>query len=184
MLLNFLFNKINANSKKAVNGKYLPKDTYIKIVDFLKEFGKENIIIVCIGTNRTDIVDCLGPFVGSLLKEDNKFNIPVFGSMVNPINGINLTNRITEIRNNYPKSKIIVIDAALSHEDKIGEIFIGKELMRPGSGVRHDCAEVGDISIKAFVAPIGVDVVKYNSDLNFISAMAYTIAKGLKEAFS
>lgn len=44
---------------------------------------------MCIDINRTNLVDSLGTFVGSLLKEDKDFNIPVYGSLVNPINALN-----------------------------------------------------------------------------------------------
>ncbi|WP_158523391.1 hypothetical protein [Clostridium taeniosporum] len=54
--------------------------------------------------------------------------------------------------------------------------------MRPGSGDDKKLPETGDISIITFVAPEGIRVVEYQADLNFISYMAYAIAKGLKEA--
>ncbi len=91
MILSFLYNKFHMKLRESSQNKYIPKDTYMKIVDFLKDYTEKDIIIVCIGTNRTNLVDCLGPFVGSILKEDKEFNIPVYGSMVNPIHGLNLT---------------------------------------------------------------------------------------------
>ncbi|WP_102401510.1 DUF1256 domain-containing protein [Haloimpatiens massiliensis] len=124
MILSFLYNKFHMKLRESSQNKYIPKDTYMKIVDFLKDYTEKDIIIVCIGTNRTNLVDCLGPFVGSILKEDKEFNIPVYGSMVNPIHGLNLTEKITKIKNNYPNSTIIAVDAAIGECEDIGEITI------------------------------------------------------------
>jgi putative sporulation protein YyaC len=183
MRISFLRNKLNRQSRAGSKVKYLPKDTYMKVVDFFKDDIKQDAVIVCIGTNRSNLVDCLGPFVGSLLKEDKEFKIPVYGSMVSPIHALNLTKRITEIKNNHPHSKIVAVDAALSREDEIGKINLRNEPLQPGRGSGNNCGEVGDVCIKGIVAPEGADIVYYNTDLSFISAMAYTIAKGLKEAF-
>lgn len=46
--------------------------------------------------------------------------------MVNPIHALNITQRITEIKNIHPNSIISTIDASLSSDDKIGEIIIKK----------------------------------------------------------
>lgn len=146
---------------------------------------KKDIVIVCIGTNRTNIVDCLGPFVGSLLKEDKEFNIPVYGSMVKPIHGMNITQSITEIYNMHPNSTIIAIDASLTSEDNnIGRIIVDNKPIFPGAGVNRNHDGIGDFSIIGCVASEGINVVEYETDLKFISAMAYTIAKGVKDSFS
>lgn len=184
-MLSNLLNKIRSRYIMEDDIKRLPKDTYLKISDFLKEqnIEKDDLVIICIGTNRTQTVDCLGPFVGSLLKEDKEFNVPVYGTMVKPVHALNLTNYITEIKNIHPYSKIIAVDACLCDESKIGEIAISEGSMQAGKGVGKNFGEVGEISILGLVAPKGIRVVEYDTDLNFISAMAHTIAKGLKEAF-
>lgn len=187
MIFSRLLDKIRENHKKQNNITRVPKDTYLKISDFFKEqdIADKDIVIVCIGTNRTNIVDCLAPFVGSILKEDKEFNIPVYGSMVKPIHSLNLTERITEIYNMHPNSTIIAIDAALTREEKdVGRIKVYNEPIIPGRGVNKDHDVIGDFSIIGCVAPVGVNVVEYETDLKFISAMAYTIAKGVKDTFS
>ncbi|AOR23111.1 DUF1256 domain-containing protein [Clostridium taeniosporum] len=50
--------------------------------------------------------------------------VPVYGS--NTINAINVTNRITKIRNVHPYSIIVAIDAAICDKDKIGKTNIRK----------------------------------------------------------
>lgn len=170
--------KRNANDRNRI-----PKDTYLKISNFLKEeyIKSEDVIIVCIGTNRTQTVDCLAPFVGSILKEDREFNVPVYGTMVSPIHSLNITQRITEIKNIHPTSLIIAIDAALSSDEKIGEISVKKGSIKPAAGINKEFDRVGDYSIKGFVGPNGINLIEYNTDLNFISAMANTIVKGINE---
>lgn len=184
MLLSKLLDKVRAKDSNVNNINRFPNDTYLKIRDFFREenIKKEEVIIVCIGTNRTQTIDCLGPFVGSILKEDKEFHIPVYGTMVEPIHALNFTKSITEIRNLHPNSKIIAIDAALTSEEKIGGISINKEPILPGNAVNKKIQGIGNYSIKGFVAPNGINVIEYNTDLKFIIAMANTIAKGLKSS--
>lgn len=186
MNLSKLLYKIIGKDKKTNNINRIPKDTYLKVSDFFKEekIKKEEVVIVCIGTNRTQTIDCLGPFVGSILKEDRQFNIPVYGTMVSPIHSLNITQCITDIKNIHPRSIIIAIDASLSTDDKIGEISVKKGPIKPAAGINKEFDSVGDYSIKGFVGPNGIDVIQYYTDLNFISAMAHTIARGLKEILS
>lgn len=187
MIFSRLLDKIRGNYKKENDIIRVPKDTYLKISDYFKEQSnmKKDIVIVCIGTNRTNTVDCLGPFVGSLLKEDKEFNIPVYGSMVKPIHGMNITQSITEIYNMHPNSTIIAIDASLTSEDNnIGRIIVDNKPIFPGAGVNRNHDGIGDFSIIGCVAPEGINVVEYETDLKFISAMAYTIDKGVKDSFS
>lgn len=185
MLLSKLLDKIRGKDINANDINRFPKDTYLKISDFFREENvkKEDVIIVCIGTNRTQTIDCLGPFVGSILKEDREFNVPVYGTMINPIHALNMTKRITDIKNTHPKSIIIAIDASLSDDDKIGQIAVEKGSIKPAAGINKEFHGVGDYSIKGFVGPKGINVVEYHTDLNFIRAMAYTIAEGLKKSF-
>ena len=183
MLINFIKSKFVKKQKMSCDYKYFPKDTYVKIADFFKNnVITEDVVIVCIGSNRTYTIDCLGPFVGSILKEDKNFHIPVYGSLINPINATNLIKKITKVKNEHPNEVVIVIDAALSSdESKVGMIDIKKGSLKPGNGAGKDLGEVGDISIRAFVAPVNINVMEYGVDLNFISAMANIIVKGIKE---
>nr|WP_279288509.1 DUF1256 domain-containing protein [Clostridium algidicarnis] len=103
--------------------------------------------------------------------------------MVKPIHALNMTKYITEIKNTHPQSKVIVIDVSLCDEDEIGMITIRNGSIQPSNGIGNNCGEVGEISIRGYVAPRGIKVIDYDTDLCFNSAMAYTIAKGLKEAF-
>ncbi|MBB6698530.1 DUF1256 domain-containing protein [Clostridium algidicarnis] len=65
MILSNLLDKIRDGDRKQNNTKRLPKDTYLKISNFFREqnIKKEDVVIICIGTNMTQTIDCLGPFV-------------------------------------------------------------------------------------------------------------------------
>lgn len=181
-----LLDRLRGKNSKPSEIKRMPKDTYVKISSFFKEqdITEKDVVIVCIGANRTETVDCLAPYVGSLLKEDRDFKISVYGTMVNPIHVLNLTKSITHIKNTHPNSTIIAIDAALSDESRIGGIIVSNKPIIPRLGVEEGYGAVGDYSIKGCVAPVGIDVIEYGCDLKFISAMAYVIAKGIKDTFS
>lgn len=101
--------------------------------------------------------------------------------MVSPIYSLNITQRITEIKNIHSTSIIIAIDAALSSDEKIGGISVEKGPIKPAAGINKKNDGVGDYSIKGYVGPNGLNLMEYNTDLNFISAMANTIAKGINE---
>ncbi|GIM28843.1 spore protease YyaC [Clostridium polyendosporum] len=174
---------IKKNNIMELEQNYRAQDTYTKIVEYFKDDVKNDIVIICIGTNRTDTIDALGPFVGSLLKEDKDFRIPVYGSLVDPIHAKNLTERIREIKNKHLNSTIIAIDACLGCKEDIGKIILKDTYIEAGRGIGKCYAKVGDKCIKCIMAEYGVDVVEYYADLNFISTMAHIIAKGLKEVF-
>ena len=184
MILRKLLDKIRSKNINANDINRFPKDTYLKVSDFFREenIKKEEVIIVCIGTNRTQTIDCLGPFVGSILKEDREFNVPVYGTMINPIHALNMTQCITDIKNIHPKSIIIAIDASLSDDNKIGEIVVEKGWIKPAAGINKEFDGVGDYSIKGFVGPRGINLIEYYTDLNFIGSMANVIAEGLKKS--
>lgn len=185
-MISKLLDKLRGKNSKPCDIKRMPKDTYLKISSYFKEqdIKGEDVIIVCLGTNRTDTVDCLAPFVGSLLKEDREFKISVYGTMVKPIHALNLTESITKIKNMNPNSTIIAIDASLGKEDRIGRITVSNKPIMPRAGVEDGYEGVGDYSIKGCVAPVGTNVIEYGGDLSFISSLAHVIAKGIKESFS
>lgn len=161
--------KINYNSNSAS----------IEIAEFLKKYIEPQTIIVCIGTDKC-IGDCLGPLVGTLLKE-NGFPIPIYGTLAEPIHALNLETSILEIKRTYPYSTIIGIDACLGDTKSIGEIHVRDFPIHPGKGVGKMLPDVGDISI------IGIIDSSDNSEfftsrsirLNLIFEMAKVISNSL-----
>lgn len=134
------------NKIKTYYKNYL---AYYEISNFLKNHIDEKTIIVCIGTDKC-IGDCLGPLVGTLLRE-KFFPLKVFGTLDSPIHALNLDKKITEILKTYPGYKILAIDACLGDSKSIGEIHARNEPIHPGKGVGKSLRSVGDMSIIAIV---------------------------------
>ena len=154
-----------------------------QISEFIKKYIDSSTIIVCIGTDKC-IGDCLGPLVGTILKEKN-FPIPIYGTLDAPIHALNLEKNIYEIKRNYPNSKIIGIDACLGDSNSIGEIHVRDFPIHPGKGVGKILPDVGDASI------IGIIDSSDNSEfftsrsirLNLIFEMAKVISNSLIHAY-
>lgn len=151
--------------------------------------GYLEIVFLCIGTDRI-IGDSFGPLVGTklekLLENYNIFNINIYGTLKQNICYTNVLEILKTIKANHPNACIIVIDAALSTEEKIGKIFVKKEKMLLGKGLHKAKIEVGDISIKAVVGK-NYKLSKYNFSslqnisLNAVIKLADTVAEGIFE---
>lgn len=168
------------------------KENFIeKFSKYLYEERKKyfEIVFLCIGTDRI-IGDCLGPLVGTILQEKlekyNIVNINIYGNLKENICYTNIQNILKRINQKHKNACIIVIDAALSHEDNIGKIFISKEKMILGKGLHKEKVEIGDISIKAVVGK-DYKFSKYNFSslqnisLNVVIRLAELIADGIYE---
>ncbi|GAA0082852.1 spore protease YyaC [Clostridium sp. CTA-6] len=139
-----------------------------------------NIIIVNIGTDRC-IGDSLAPFVGTILKE-NDLQIPVYGTIKNPIHALNLEREIRSIKNKHPNATIIGIDACLGKKENIGTIEIREKPLYPGKGVGKELLAVGEYSIIGIVeeSDNGIKFVTGNNiRLDFILEMSKSIAKAI-----
>jgi putative sporulation protein YyaC len=137
----YFLNKVKVNFKDPL--------AYYEIAYFLKDYIDENTLIVCIGTDRC-IGDCLGPLVGTLLK-DKSFPLPVYGTISEPIHALNLERRLNEIKTLHPKGNIIGIDACLGDSECIGEIQGRDYPIHPGKGVGKTLPDVGEASIIGIV---------------------------------
>lgn len=103
-------------------------------------------IIVCIGTDAV-IGDSLGPLVGSMLKGLLKGKTYIFGTVESPITAKEVGYVAEFVKNAYPNTPILAIDAALGKKEEIGSIKITKTPIKPGLGVDKDLAEIGTASI-------------------------------------
>ena len=152
---------------------------YYEISNFLKDYIDEKTLIVCIGTDKC-IGDCLGPLVGTLLKE-KFFPLDVFGTLDSPIHALNLDKKITEILKNYPGHKIIAIDACLGSKSSIGNIQIREGPILPGKGVGKKLPQIGHYSIVGIVDKIDENnKFSFNSvRLSFILELAEIVSLSL-----
>ena len=91
-----------------------------EIVENFKLSGKDELIIICIGTDKC-IGDCLAPMIGTFIQEQND-NIMIYGTLEKPVHALNIDKRLKEINNNHPNAYVIGIDACLGDEQNIGEI--------------------------------------------------------------
>lgn len=122
---------------------------YYEIAYFIKDYIDRNTIIICIGTDRC-IGDCLGPMVGTFLKE-RCFPLPVFGTISEPVHALNLDKKLGEIKLLHPNKNIIGIDACLGDSNNIGEIQARDYPVHPGKGVGKTLPDVGEASIIGIV---------------------------------
>lgn len=125
----------------------------------LVSYISKDTVIACIGTDKC-IGDCLGPLVGTFLKEKG-IKIPVYGTLDEPIHALNIHERLNFIKNENPNAQIIGIDACLGDEENIGEIRIRDRAIYPGKGVGKELPEVGVASV------IGIVDSSDNSELFF-----------------
>lgn len=136
-----------------------------------------DFIIVCIGTDRS-IGDSLAPLIGTLLKGMN-FELPIYGTLDDPIHAINIENKLKYIKDNHKNSKILSIDASMG--SSLNNIILQNKPIKPGAGVGKFLPKVGDYSI------IGVVCKTFNSmhsiRLNQIYKMAEYISKNIYNSY-
>lgn len=157
---------------------------YYNIADSIKNYINDESIIICIGTDKC-IGDCLGPLVGSLLKE-SFFPLPVYGTIDSPIHALNIKKQLLEINKKHPNCKSIGIDACLGDEVSIGEIHIRDYPIHPGKGVGKSLPDVGNSSIIGIVDSCNNSELFTNRNirLNLIMKMAKTISLGIIHSYS
>lgn len=163
-------NKVRANYKNPLS--------YYDVAYFLKDYIDENTIIVCIGTDRC-IGDCLGPLVGTLLKDSN-FPLPIYGTISEPIHALNIDKKLSEIKLLHPNNPIIGIDACLGDSEGIGEIQARDYPVHPGKGVGKSLPNVGETSIIGIVDSNDNDEV-FNSN-NIRLSLVFNMSKIIKDS--
>jgi len=156
-------------------------DAHIEISNHLKKYINENTIIVCIGTDKF-IGDCLGPLVGTYLK-DQKCSLPIYGTIESPIHALNIHKELDKIKALHPNSNnnILGVDASLGHGESIGTICIRNEPIYPGRGVGKVLPKVGKASIVGIIDDSEDSTFFSNRSirLHFVMEMAKVIASSI-----
>lgn len=172
-------NTVNVDDSRAVS---LFKDTFL---DYLNEYYTDNhneIILLCIGTDRST-GDSLGPLTGyKMSKNFFRFEgVHVYGTLEKPIHAKNLQETIDFIYRSHCKPFIIAIDACLGKVDRVGYITVSYGPISPGAGVNKDLPCVGDIHITGVVNLGGFMeyIVLQNTRLSLVMNMAETIADAI-----
>lgn len=139
------------------------------------------LIILCIGTDRST-GDSLGPLVGSKLKAmDCMVNVPIYGTLDEPVHAVNLSKIINTINDDFPNSFIIAVDACLGRNESVGYISIKEGPLQPGTGVNKTLPAIGHLHVVGIVNVGGFMeyMVLQNTRLSLVMKMAETISEGI-----
>lgn len=120
--------------------------THEQIITLSKNVGL-NPIIACIGSTKI-ISDSFGPIVGQLLVEKHKISSPVIGTLLSPLNALNIVERMKTVILQYPCNKIIAVDAYESANNKDSVKIINGGI-KPGLATGKNLPRIGDFSIIA-----------------------------------
>ncbi|ADL13817.1 spore protease YyaC [Acetohalobium arabaticum] len=153
------------------------------ITTLLEELYTDNhdkLIIICVGTDRST-GDALGPLTGSRLNKFTPSEIPVFGTLKEPVHATNLQEKMKYINNRYQNPFVLAIDAGLGNNDSIGSINIKRGPLKPGSGVNKDLPLIGNMHITGLVNIGGYMeyFVLQSTRLHLVMKMAKTISRGV-----
>lgn len=151
--------------------------------------GYTEYIFLCIGSDKIT-GDCFGPLVGTKLRKKlepyNVFNMHIYGDLANTISYENIEIYQKRIQSYSGNTCIIVIDAALSKKENIGNIYVASEKTILGKGLNKNKIALGDISIKAVVGR-DLKIPKYNFatlqnvSLHLVMNLADTVANSIFE---
>lgn len=112
--------------------------------------GSDTLIVLCIGTDKIT-GDCLGPLVGTKLKERD-FPHPVYGTLEHPVHALNLSHTLSSFQKMYRHPFILAVDAAVGPADAVGCVSLSPSPIRPGQGVLRPLPPVGNLSLTGIVA--------------------------------
>ncbi|MBE5933723.1 MAG: spore protease YyaC [Lachnospiraceae bacterium] len=152
-----------------------------KIATHLSNAGIENYtpVILCIGTDRAT-GDCLGPLVGTELKNYNH-RYKVVGDLQAPVHALNLKETLDNIYSKMDNPYVIAVDASLGNPKHIGRITLSNCPIAPGKGVHKKLPSVGDISITGIVSVAGRNPSLLQSTrLYIVMQLAKCISEALK----
>ena len=139
-------------------------------------------VIVCVGSDLA-VGDSLGPIIGSELKYTLKGKSYVYGSLESPITAKEIKTIYNIINKLHPKSKILVIDAAVGEESDIGKIKIKDVGLKPGEGINKDLQKIGDVSIIGIVSDkeSSKTAIYNNTRFSLIKKISNVIIGGILE---
>ncbi len=149
------------------------------IMDEMEEKGKEGVMFLCIGTDRST-GDSLGPLVGHKLRRQRLKGAAVIGTLDKPVHAMNLELYIRYIQAHYSRYVVVAIDASVGSPDHVGYATLGRAL-QPGLGVSKELEAVGDISITGIVGGAGSrdPVMLQSVRLSMVMKMADCICESI-----
>ncbi|MBP2002347.1 putative sporulation protein YyaC [Paenibacillus shirakamiensis] len=150
------------------------------LLHFAKMNLSQEIVIVCIGTDRST-GDCLGPLVGTALAKLNSPLFHLFGTLDEPVHAMNLQDTLEHIEEQFVNPFVIGIDACLGQSSSVGCIQVVQGPLRPGAGVNKELPPVGDIHLTGIVNVGGFMeyFVLQNTRLSLVMRLSDLIATSL-----
>lgn len=140
------------------------------------------LLFLCIGSEKIS-GDCIGPIVGTLLKEKYRLPFPVLGTEENSVNGTNIRAYKENIKKHFPDYKIIAVDSAVGDEKDLWTIKIREGGVRAGGALDPKVEYVGEVGILAVVGSKKGNVLEnllaapYSRIVDFAERIAKTIVK-------
>jgi len=155
-------------------------DRFAHLLHCLNPGLLREIVIVGVGTDRST-GDCLGPLVGSKLSEGRVKHLTVYGTLDEPVHAGNLAEKLADIRKNHPNCMIVAVDASLGKTANIGNITISSGALKPGTGVKKDLPQVGEMHFTGVINVAGhmEYFVLQNTRLSLVMRVADKIAQSI-----
>jgi putative sporulation protein YyaC len=149
----------------------------VRLQEHILRAKDRQVIFLCIGSDRST-GDSLGPLTGTKLKEKCIPGFFVMGTLEEPVHAENLETTLKNIYNNYKNPFIIALDACLGRLDSVGFITLAEGPLKPGTAVKKELPEVGQIHLTGIVNINGFMqyMVLQNTRLNIIWQMSDTIS--------
>lgn len=142
------------DTTKEFEAAQLAARLYMMIREELKKSRKENVLVLCIGTDRST-GDSLGPLIGYQLRQKGLRRITVLGTLNRPVHAMNLEETMWHLKRYYPEHLIIAVDASVGMAGNVGCITLGRGALKPGLGVSKELQAVGDLFITGIVCGCG-----------------------------
>lgn len=148
----------------------------IKLNEYILAAKGRRIVLLCIGTDRST-GDSLGPLTGTKLTEKSIPGLTVIGTLEQPVHAENLQSTLDLIHKDYNNPYIIALDACLGRLDSIGYITLAEGPLKPGTAVKKELPEVGEIHLTGIVNINGFMqyMVLQNTRLNIVWQMSNAI---------
>lgn len=142
------------------------------------------IVVVCFGTPSIS-GDSLGPEVGSLLREDERFPAYVYGTLDRPITGRNMSEWISFVEEAHRDALFVSVDACLGDRRNLGKISVRSDGVCPAA-VGGRKKRFGDVGIIAVVGDKTKDALSELMQVNavYVSELALKVSDMIKAAVS
>ena len=127
------------------------------------------LLFLCIGSEKIS-GDCIGPIVGTLLKEKYRIPYPVLGTEDNSVNGANIRAYRDNIKKYFPDYKIIAVDSAVGDDKDLWTLKIREGGVRAGGALNPSVEYYGNVLDNLLSAP-------YSKIVDFAERIAKTIVK-------